>query len=147
MSAPIPRNVFVDLLPLYVSGEASAETNALVEARLREDPELERLAHRARLDLGGGVSRAGTELPGDLELRSLRRTQLLLRWQRIAFSWSVTFTALSLATAISFDGQNWQARPLLFGHPQLFWPCVGLAVSGWVHYVFFVQRRLRFTRL
>ena len=40
----VTREVVVDLLPLYVSGEASPATRALVEAWLRDDPELAREA-------------------------------------------------------------------------------------------------------
>jgi hypothetical protein len=35
----ISRNVILDLLPLYLAGEASEETRALLEQYLRENPE------------------------------------------------------------------------------------------------------------
>jgi len=43
----VERDVIIDLLPVYFSGEASAATQALVEERFREDPELERIARSA----------------------------------------------------------------------------------------------------
>jgi hypothetical protein len=39
----ITRSVILDLLPLYQSGEASADTRAIVEEYLRRDPTLQRL--------------------------------------------------------------------------------------------------------
>lgn len=47
------RDVIVDLLPVYLAGEASAETRQLVESQLARDPELARLAEAGRRDLAG----------------------------------------------------------------------------------------------
>ena len=44
----VTREIVKDLLPLYVSGEASADTRTLVESFLREDPELARLVDALR---------------------------------------------------------------------------------------------------
>ena len=43
----VERDVIIDLLPVYFSGEASAATRALVEEGFQEDPELERIARSA----------------------------------------------------------------------------------------------------
>lgn len=40
----VTREVIMDLLPLYLSDEASADSNALVKKHLQNDPELEKLA-------------------------------------------------------------------------------------------------------
>lgn len=40
----ITRNVIIDLLPLYLSDEASDDTNALVREYLETDPELAEMA-------------------------------------------------------------------------------------------------------
>ena len=40
----ITRNVILDLLPLYVANEVSADTRALVEKYLETDPELANVA-------------------------------------------------------------------------------------------------------
>jgi hypothetical protein len=42
----VTRNVILDLLPLYVAGEASTDTNALVAQYLKSDPELAKTADR-----------------------------------------------------------------------------------------------------
>jgi len=46
MNINVTRAVVVDLWSLYVSGDASDETRALVESFLKADPELERLLRR-----------------------------------------------------------------------------------------------------
>ena len=40
----VTRDVILDLLPLYLSGEASSETRELVKEHLDNDPDLARLA-------------------------------------------------------------------------------------------------------
>ena len=40
----VTREVIMDLLPLYLSDEASADSRTLVKEHLENDPELERLA-------------------------------------------------------------------------------------------------------
>src|SRR5512143_4284143 len=42
----VTRNVTLDLLPLYLAGEVSQDTAALVETYLKTDPELARLAQQ-----------------------------------------------------------------------------------------------------
>lgn len=42
----ITRNVILDLLPLYLASEASADTNTLVENYLKTDPEMAKIAER-----------------------------------------------------------------------------------------------------
>ncbi len=45
----VTRNVILDLLPLYLAGEASPDTQALVEGYLKTDPELAEMAKRSAL--------------------------------------------------------------------------------------------------
>jgi hypothetical protein len=47
----VTREVVTDLLPIYFSGEASADTKVLVEDYFRQDPDFERIARRAATPL------------------------------------------------------------------------------------------------
>ena len=47
----ITREVVTDLLPIYFSGEASSDTKSLVEEYFRDNPDFERMAHRAGMPL------------------------------------------------------------------------------------------------
>jgi len=66
------RDVVVDLWPLYVSGEASADTRALVEAFLVQHGEF---AERLREQEGAGLRAPTLTLPVDHERATLLRTQ------------------------------------------------------------------------
>ena len=62
------RDVVVDLWPLYVSGEASADTRALVETFLEQDREL---GERLRQPEGAGLRPLALALPADHERATL----------------------------------------------------------------------------
>ena len=49
----VTRNVILDLLPLYLAGEASANTQALVKEYLEHDPDLAQLARQWQERLPG----------------------------------------------------------------------------------------------
>jgi hypothetical protein len=66
------RDVVVDLWPLYVSGEASADTQALVEAFIAQDPEF---GKRLREKESAGLKPPALTLPQDHERATLLRTQ------------------------------------------------------------------------
>ncbi len=54
----ITKNVILDLLPLYLADEVSADTRALIEEYLETDPELAEIAKQS----------AAVELPGDIPI-------------------------------------------------------------------------------
>lgn len=54
----ITKNVILDLLPLYMADEVSADTRALIEEYLETDPELAEIAKQS----------AAVELPGDIPI-------------------------------------------------------------------------------
>ena len=66
------RDVVVDLWPLYVSGEASADTRALVEEFLEREPEL---GERLRGAVAADLAPPALALPADHERATLLRTQ------------------------------------------------------------------------
>jgi anti-sigma factor RsiW len=137
----VTRDVVMDLLPLYVAGEACADTRALVEEFLDGDPELRRQVQEGRLDTLLAAGTAGS-VPPDLELRALRRTRGLLRWQRLTYAWALTVSFLSLSSVISFEGGHVHFRLLLAEYPAVLAPCLVLAASLWATYSL-LRRRTR----
>jgi anti-sigma factor RsiW len=135
----VTRDVILDLLPLYLSGEASTATRALVDEYLEQDAEL-----AARVRLGGAESfpRLGPAPPPELELESLRRTRGLLRWQRWLFALGGTFTALALATEVGLENRHFHVRLLIFDYPGVFGTFLLIALACWIGYVT-IRRRLR----
>jgi hypothetical protein len=136
----VTREVILDLLPVYLAGEASPATRALIEEYMQQDPEL---AQRIRLQWADNLAKvAPSTLPPDLELRSLRRTRSLLSWQKWLFGLGICFTALSLTSEISFhDGGFKEFHFLIQDFPAQFGPCVALAIVCWIVY-YSIRRRL-----
>lgn len=77
------RELITDLLPAYFSGEASADTHALVEQFFAQDPEFERMARR----LAGSLNALRLAAPAaeeELERRALMRTRMQLRGKNVS---------------------------------------------------------------
>lgn len=73
----ITRDVILDLLPLYIAGEASTDTNSLVEKYLETDPELFKLAQdqMKKLNLSDEIPVPLTE---DDKMKAYRKTRWLM---------------------------------------------------------------------
>jgi hypothetical protein len=137
----VTREVILDLLPVYLSGEASPATRALVEEYMKQDPEL---AQRIRLQWAENFAKvAPSGLPPDLELRSLRRARRLIGMQRWLFGFGISFTALSLSNEFSFaDGHLKEFHFLLRDYPVELGICLTLGLACWIVY-FSIRRHLR----
>ena len=69
----ITRNVILDLLPMYLADEVSADTRALVEKYLETDPDLARVAEKsAALDVLGDPP---VPLAEENKLKAYRKTK------------------------------------------------------------------------
>jgi hypothetical protein len=89
----IEREIIVDLLPAYFSGESSAATRALVEEYFRENPDFEKSARSA-----GGVLDSlkvlAPRLDPEKERLTLERARLVVE-TRSTFLWmAILFTLL-----------------------------------------------------
>jgi hypothetical protein len=73
----ITRDVILDLLPLYIAGEASPSTNSLVEEYLETDPELSQLVQdrQNKINLSEEIPVPLTE---DDKMKAYRRTRWLM---------------------------------------------------------------------
>ncbi len=88
----ITRDVILDLLPLYLADEVSAETRALVEKYLETDPELAEIAQ------------AAIELPGDIpipltmedKMEAYREAKRLMFWRTVFLGILISVTLLSV---------------------------------------------------
>ena len=138
----ITRNVVVDLFPLYLAGEASADTRALVETYMKDDPVFA-AQMRERVERGAeifGIA-AGTHdaLPPDHEKLTLERVR---RFNRNRTYW-LGFALAYLLTPLSFmfNGSH-VSWIMLRDNPKqaiVFW----IASAGcWIAY-YVMGRRLR----
>jgi hypothetical protein len=100
----ISREVILDLLPIYSSGEASDDTNRLVREYLASDPDLARLAEEI----------ADINLPDDMpvtltwedKMKAYREAKRLLLLRTIILAGIISFSVLAIlglgAVAVMF---------------------------------------------
>jgi hypothetical protein len=141
----VTREVILDLLPVYISGEASPATRDLAEEHMKQDAEL---AQRIRLLSGDNFAKVlPTALSPEVELRSLRRTRSLLGWQRWLLGLAIFFSAMTLSNQFSFEGRHLKEfHFLLSQYPLEFGLCLVLGGACWIAYLS-IRRSLRSIRL
>jgi hypothetical protein len=94
----LEREVIVDLLPAYFSGEASAATRTLVEEFFRENPDFAKSARSAAgplESLKAAPSRLGAALDPEKEKLALERARLVTE-TRTSFFWLAVISTLML---------------------------------------------------
>jgi anti-sigma factor RsiW len=91
----VSRDIVKDLIPVYLAGDASADTRALVEAYLESDPELAGDVMAAR-----GTSRAlPATRPPTAEKQTLDATRQLIKTRTSTLVVATIFTVLPLTFA------------------------------------------------
>jgi hypothetical protein len=90
----IEREIIVDLLPAYFSGEASAATRRLVEDFFRENPDFEKSARSAAGPLES-LKAAPPRLDSEKEKLALERARLVTE-TRSSFFWLAILSTLML---------------------------------------------------
>ena len=93
----VTRDVIDDLLPAYLSGEASADTRRLVEEFLRGDPDFERLV---REGLSTELLRQPVALPPDRGKQALDLTKRLIKRQTWFLAFALLFSAVPFSLRI-----------------------------------------------
>jgi hypothetical protein len=128
----LEREVIVDLLPAYFSGEASAATRALVEQFFRENPEFEKSARSAAGPLEG-LKVAPPRPDPEKEKLALERARLVTE-TRSSFFWLAVLSTLLL---FLFRIQNGKIIWIVWSAPasrgQIF---IAMAVFFWLFYFF-----------
>ena len=104
----ITRDVVNDLLPAYVSGEASADTRALIEELSAADPDIARLVESARLE-STHLERTDPMLP-NLEREIVMRTRGVLRRRSWTLALALLLTLLPFAFTIGNPVTFWMWR-------------------------------------
>ena len=137
----ITDDVLNDLLTLYLAGEASADTRALIEERARREPAFAAKVEAARaVDVAAALPASP---PSSLELTALKRTRQALFLRTLFWAMGLFFTLLPLTVYGDGDGAGFV---FLGRHPGLVWAFWGVAVASWVAY-YVMQREVRRTGL
>jgi anti-sigma factor RsiW len=93
------RDVILDLMPLYLAGEASADTQSLVNEYLERDPDLAQLARQWRARLPGPPpAPVHPEAQALAYLEAKRQIQI----KTIGLAAAITAGFLALATLVVF---------------------------------------------
>jgi hypothetical protein len=130
----VERDVIIDLLPAYFSGEASTATRALVEDYFRQDPEFEKMARAANGPMES-LKVPVAALDQAREKLALERARQVTQ-TRSSFLWlAVCFSVLLLLFRISDHKIVW-----------IMWqgsPTVGMVFSALAVFFWFGFLRLR----
>ena len=122
----ITRDVMVDMLPVYFSGEASEDTKRLMEEYFRANPDFERIARGAVTPLVELRSAAPVLLVAEREKQDLEWVREELFRRRLAYALALLFTLAPLMSIYRDEHLVWKAvlNELTFfcwGIAPLFW--------------------------
>ena len=131
----LEREVIIDLLPAYFSGEASAATRTLVEDFFRENPEFEKSARSAAGPLES-LKAAPPRLDPEKEKMALERARLVTE-TRTSFFWLGVISTLMLFLFRIQNGKIiwivWSGFGSGSGRALLF---IAMAVFFWTFYFY-----------
>lgn len=124
----VTDDVLNDLLTLYLAGEASADTRALIEERARREPAFAATLAAARaVDVAGALPDASPA--PNAELEALKRTRQAILLRTVFWSGGLLFTLLPLVFSFG-DGR---VEFLILGkYPGLMWSFWSVAAAAWV---------------
>jgi hypothetical protein len=134
----VTRDVITDLLPAYLTNEASSDTRALVDEFLRQDPEFAGVVKEKKSDELLGMLPA-TPLGKDHERETLMRTRNYLKWRSHWLALAVLFTAFPMSCSFNSHGLTWI---MLRDAPQFACTCWVIAVVCWLQ-LLRTKRKLR----
>jgi hypothetical protein len=134
----VTREVVTDLLPIYLSGEASGDTKVLVEDYFRQYPEFERMARNVATPLETLRSAAPVATSAEREKRDLESVLWGLRRSKWLFGVSLFLTLVPLS--LDFSGGHFVSLMLRDApwHAAFDW---SLAAVLW--FVYFARMRWR----
>lgn len=134
----VTHEVIADLLPLYLAGEASADTRTLVEEYLRLHPDFAAKARAEAEKSAAVLASIQAPLPGDHERRSLERTRRYNRYRTQMLAFTIAFALMPLAFVFG-PGIRWM---MLRDNPKqavMFW----IAAAACCFSYYLLGRRLR----
>ncbi|HEU4927773.1 MAG TPA: hypothetical protein VFT24_12015 [Vicinamibacterales bacterium] len=88
----VTRDIVIDLLPLYQSGEASKDSRAAIEEFLRKDPSLAQMT-------GQDTAVVPTTAASELERQTIMRTRATIRRRSWMLAAAIWFTLLPFSFA------------------------------------------------
>ena len=99
----ITRDVITDLLPVYLAGEASEDTQRLVDEFLQADPEFAELVAKQNKPL----EKTNINLSKENEMKTLQDTRSLLKKRSYYLAFTIFFLLLPAAFTFGSNGFHW----------------------------------------
>ena len=134
----VTRDVMTDLLPVYLSGEASEDTRRLMEDYFHENPDFERIARRAATPLETLRAASPVAPEAEREKHDLQWVREELFRRRLMFGLALVFTVAPLFPVYSKGHLDWttiRSAPWL---AVSFW---SFAALFWASYFIRLRRR------
>lgn len=132
----ITENVISDLLPAYMSGEATEDTILLVEEYFKNNPDFEKI-YKQELNTDIKVNRLDLN-----EVKLLERTKRMIKFRSLVFGFAIFFSALPF----SFYGNETEVHWLWENLPSVAYISGSLGICLWITYIN-LQKRLSVTGL
>ena len=129
MKMNISRNVILDLLPVYLAGEASVDTREVVEQFLADDPALAKLVEQSKQNpLEGEIP---VPLNKEHEMKTFEKTKQLLFQQKLFLALAVAATLMLAAFRFDAEGAEW----LWINSPAIGWVLLLVATIFWIGFL------------
>jgi hypothetical protein len=98
----VTRDVITDLMPAYLSGEASADTRALVDEFFASDPQLREIFTKGATEKM--LESVTLALPPDHEKQTVDRARRLLRLRDLLMAVTIVFICIPFSFRVSDEG-------------------------------------------
>jgi hypothetical protein len=129
----VTRDVVHDLLPLYMVGEASDDSRALIEEYLRLHPDEKRLLTEHAAKATELLGTPPPPPPPDFEKTVFERTRRYNRWRTQLLAFTIAYGLFPLAFVFKGGQITWimfRDRPL---QAVMFWiAAAGCALARWI---------------
>ncbi|MCK4893986.1 MAG: hypothetical protein GQ561_09460 [Calditrichae bacterium] len=136
----VTREVIFDLLPLYLSGEASKDTIKLVEKFIESDPEF------AKQVKGGSNNLFPNDISSpkkmEVEMKSLLKTKKMIKLRSYLLGFAIFFSLVPFSFLAIEEKTYW----LIIEAPQSAMVYALFAVIFWIAYII-TRKRLQVTGL
>jgi hypothetical protein len=129
----VTREVILDLYPLYVSGEVSADSRRLIESFLSQDPEFARTLHES--DRDPLAAYPPPPLPPDHELKTLSRLKRRLSGPLWLMQLAILFSCFAFGRIVA--DTSWDVSPRAFIVTAI------IALSFWIAFIVMLLRGRR----
>lgn len=130
MKVDVTRDVILDLLPLYLSGEVSDDTRALVEQFLAADAKLAYLVEQTAEQIW--PQDIPTPINKESEMKAFEKTKRLMFQQNLFLALAIFMTLVFVAFRFTEEGRvEWlwidapQLGGMIFMVATLFWIAFG----------------------